>query len=325
MWRRVRLAGWRGVFSGARGGAAGLCPRWRGAVALVLAAGLAGCVSHTPARSGYYAGPTDPMDRVVADINANSAKIPSIYALLGYRADLVDPQRHRTIAISGDGTLLYRRPRSLLLRGKEPVAGEVFALGSNDEQFWLKLAGDVDTAWWGNYANLGKPCCQPMPIRPDLVMEVLGIGLFDADFLRQPVPVMRFDNAADAYVFDFDVREPDRWVVQKEIWYDRKTRLPVEVRLYQADGRVVLAARLSQPVRLGTPGQPRDRWPTIASRYDLLFPDDGTRLAFWFNDDYATQRHGFPKPTSFRRPSDFGTHRVVQVDAACSGAAETVP
>jgi hypothetical protein len=262
------------------------------------------------------------MDRVVADINANSGRIPSLYAILGYRADLADPAHHRTVSISGDGTLLYRRPRSLLLRGSETMAGEVFALGSNDEQFWLKLAGDVDTAWWGHYANLGRPGCQPIPIRPDLVVEVLGIGLFDSDFLREPVPVMRFDNDRDAYVFDFNVRGADRWELQKEIWYDRKTRQPMMVCLYGGGGRIILSARLSQPVPLQVPGRPRDQWPTIASRYDLLFPDDGTRLGFWFNDDYATQRRGFPKTASFRLPSEFGTRRVVQIDAGCSGAAD---
>src|ERR1700749_2549743 len=85
-------------------------------LALLLIA-VEGC-QPAPPPSRYYSGPTDPMWKVAGDINSNSAKVPSVYALLGYRATLVDKQHdNRTTTISGDGSLLYRRPRSLLLRG----------------------------------------------------------------------------------------------------------------------------------------------------------------------------------------------------------------
>src|SRR5277367_3042572 len=94
---------------------------------LLMAAG--GC-QPTPPPSRYYSGPTDPMWKVVADINQNNAKVPTLYALLGYRATLVDKQHgNRTKTISGDGSLLFRRPHSLLLRGTKDLVGEVFAIG----------------------------------------------------------------------------------------------------------------------------------------------------------------------------------------------------
>ena len=286
----------------------------------LLALLLTGCVPPKPAVRLAYFGPTESMAAVAAAVNANNTRIPSLYALLSYRAQIVDPQNHHTTTVSGDGTLLFRRPRGLLLRGKEAIAGEIFAIGSNDSEFWLKIGGEVDTTWWGHYANLGKPGCQPMPIRPDLVLEVLGITTFNADLLQEPAPTLRFNNDSDAYMFDWNVRGPDRWITQKEIWYDRVTKLPELVLLFDDDGRVVLRAKLSQHLPLPITDLPREQWPKVASRYDLFFPDNGSTLTFTFNDgDLAISRRGYPKPFSFRRPDPSGSRTDVQVDAGVSG------
>lgn len=279
-----------------------------------LAVFLTACRPPTPTATHFYNGPTDPMATVVADINQNSGKIPSLYATLDYQANIVDPKTRRVTSVSGDGSLLFRRPQSLLLRGNKDLVGEVFAIGSNDAEFWLKIGGDVDTTWWGHYANLGKPGCEPMPIRPDLILEILGIGLFNTDFLQQPVPVMRFDNDEDVYRFDWNVRGINRWMTLKEISYDRATHVPREVRLYDPDGRAILTAKLSDAVPLPVPGLDKSQWPLIAGKYDLLFPDTGSSISFHFSEDYATQHKGYPKPTSFRRPQP-DTKNVNQVDA----------
>jgi len=44
----------------------------------------------------------------------------------------------------------------------------------------------------------------------------------------------------------WNVRVPDRYVAQKEVWYDRKTKLPIKVLLFDPNGRVVLRADLSK-------------------------------------------------------------------------------
>ncbi len=280
-----------------------------------LALGPLGC-HPTPPVTQYYNGPTDPMWKVAADINQNSGKIPSLWALLEFKATLVDDSHHRSTSLSGDGTLLFSRPQSLLLRGTKDLVGEVFALGSNDSEFWLKLGGDVDTTWWGHYANLGKPGCESMPISPDMVLQVLGISFFDSNFLAAPMPVMKFDNDQDAYEFTWIVRGVDRLIAVKEIWYDRATLLPRLVRLFDENGRIVLAARLSGDVSLDVPDLPKAQWPRIASRYDLQFPDDGSSISFWFSDNYALRRHGHPRSTDFNRPEP-DTKQVNQIDKNC--------
>ena len=48
--------------------------------------------------------------------------------------------------------------------------------------------------------------------------QVLSIGLIDTNFLQPPVPVMRFDADADAYVFLWEVPAGDRWLAAREVW-----------------------------------------------------------------------------------------------------------
>src|SRR5580698_3182984 len=122
---------------------------------LLLRLVAVGCQPPPPPTT-YYNGPIDPIQKVASDINWNSSKIPSIYAMLEYKATLIDKEHdNHPTSISGDGSLLYRRlPASLLLRGTKDLVGEVFAIGSNQSEFWLKVGGDVDTTCWGHYAKL---------------------------------------------------------------------------------------------------------------------------------------------------------------------------
>ncbi len=263
-----------------------------------------------------YFGETLPMRDVVNVINQNNGRIPSLWAQIDYDATIVDDQKKSTTLTREDGGLLYRRPRSLLLRCNV-ATNEAFTLGSNDSEFWMKVLPGSDTTWWGHHANIGKPCCKPLPIRPDLVLEVLGVGLFDTNFVEQPVPVMRFNNQADAYMFTWNARVADRWMVLKEVWYDRSSLLPTVVRLFDSNGRVILDAKLSQHAPLETADTPQENWPKIANHYDLFFPDNGTRLSFTFSSA-ATSKNGIPRPQSFVRPAKPGTERIVQIDQDCS-------
>ncbi len=261
------------------------------------------------------------MELVVDSINHNSQRIPTLWSQLNFTATLVDPDKHTKNTIAGDGTLMYARPLSLLLDGNKDIAGLVFQLGSNNSDYWVKIRSSADSFnyYWGSYANLGKPGSATMPIRPDMVLEVLGISLYPSNFLHQPVPVMRFDNGADAYIFDLNVIALDRWETREEIWYDRASKLPIKVILYEADGRAVLKADLSQHTPVVTPGIPREQWPKIARHYDLFFPDTGSQITFDFLNDPELRhegRHGQPAPntSSFRRQDPDPSDKLVPID-----------
>ena len=177
------------------------------------------------------------------------------------------------------------------------------------------VKGDADTMWWGSYDENGNTSAdtRQMPIQPQLLLEVLGVGVIDEDLTRQPFPVMRFNNDADAYMFVWNVRVPDRFVAQKEVWYDRQTKLPMKVLLFDANGRVVLRADLSKHQPVEVEGAPKEEWPKVATNCRLYFPDSGTSMMFELND--LSLRHGgAPNDRSFVFPNEPGVNHVVQVD-----------
>ena len=267
-----------------------------------------------------YVGQTQPMNEVVAAINANNAALPTLWSRHRFEANIVDPRGRKTFA-NGDGVLLYKGPRGMRLVGEKDVAGRVFEIGSTDDRFWLTLSPPAERSqmWWGWYRNLGRPCMdtRQMSIRPDMVLEVLGIGTVNTNFLAPPAPVMRFNNDARAYMFVWSVPLGDRWAAQKEIWYDLETKLPRRVFLFDGDGRVVLRARLSNHEPVELPDVPAERWPKVARRYELFFPDTGSTMSFELYE-VAPDRRGVLAKRGIAFPSDPAVDEVIQLDRDCA-------
>lgn len=279
---------------------------------------ICGCTPQRPAPTGRaYFGPTEPLEAVVARINANNQPIRTLFAYHTFEATIYDEHGKGTF-VNGRGTLNYRKPGELLLQGKKEV-GSVFEIGSNPDRYWLTVVLGPDTMWWGYYRNLGKPCIdQSIPIRPDAMLEILGVGDIDTDFTREPAPTMRFNNDADAYMFVWNVRavHPDRWIAYREIWYDRQTLRPTLVLLFDPDGRVILRAYLSNYQPLEIEAMPKERLPSVATQYRLFFPDSGSKMNFTLSD-VALQRNGKPDDRTFQFPKQPGVSNIIQIDQGC--------
>jgi hypothetical protein len=177
----------------------------------------------------------------------------------------------------------------------------VFDIGSNEQRFWLKLRdrSDTFTLWWGSHRLIGGQKLKQLPVRPDLLADVLAVGPIDTDLLKEPAPVMRFNNDQDAYMFTWQVQLPDRWVVQKEIWYDRQTLLPKLVLLFDENGRIVLRGYLQRPTS-ASGFEPTIETPSV---YDLFFPDTGSTFRIEFSE-WQRQNRGVPTPRSFNFPGE---------------------
>ena len=265
-----------------------------------------------------YHGPTEPMADVVAAINANNAKIPTLWAnVREFEASIVDDKGKRHDELLR-GTLLYRSGGEVRVIGIKDPIGEVVQIGSSKQLYWL-VAKDPgpNTAWWGRYKYLGSECAQPIPIRPDLLIEVLGVGTINTDFNQPPVPVMRFNPEADAYMFVWNAHLPDRWIAVKEVWYDRQTKRPTRVALFDRNGRTILGAFLSNFVPVDVPNVAEKDRPMIASEYKLFFPDSGSHLRLKL-DSPQLSRKGAPSDATFRfDPQRAGVSKVIQLDEAC--------
>jgi hypothetical protein len=284
---------------------------------------LAGCCETVH----HYDGPTEPMAQVVAAINANNSKVPALWSRHNYDADFVD-DKHQSHHVGGDGVLLYIAPASMRFRAEAPIVGTVFEIGSNPQTFWLKLGPQTgDTMWWGRWADLPRmnPDDIGIPIRPDMVLDVLGIATINTNFNELPVPIMRFDTVVTkenngAYVFIWAGKLPDRWVALREVWYDRVTRHPTRVLLYNMNGRVVLRATLSDFRRVAVEGMAKDQWPEVPGKYDLTFVESGSRLSFTLEQPVLKHQESpdkpwLPDPRSFRMPDPdtVDVKRVIQI------------
>ncbi|GEM_PF-698488 len=286
-------------------------------LALALSLASLGCLPPKQVQPAGYFGPTETMAEVVNQINQNNRNIPSLWSRHDFEADIVDENGRRHF-VNGDGLLLYRKPFEMRLIGEKPVVGTVFEIGSTEERYWLIIPEQLQTMWWGYYRNIGKPCAGEIPIRPELILEVLGVSDIGTDFMAQPAPIMRFNNDADAYMFVWVIEGRDRLIAVREVWYDRQTKLPKLVLLFDDNGRILLRAYLSEHQRIPVEDLPEDQQPMIATRYQLFFPDSGSKMQFRLREPVLSRR-GFPKDVSFQFPTRPGVppDRIIQVDEHC--------
>jgi hypothetical protein len=296
---------------------------FRLAIAVIACLGIiSGCAGSKPAAPPNENRLNPPglmtMEAVVHAINANNDRIPTLWSTLNYSVTILDKGQAHSVS-SDDGVLMYRRPSGFRLVGKKEFVGTVFDMGSNAGEFWLEVVPGTNRMWWGKYADLANLNSDrlPIPIRPDLVMQVLPVAPINTNFNEQPVPTMRYDNATDAYVFVFNVKAPDRWLAEKQVSYDRATLRPRRIVLYDASGRPVLKAALSMDVRVRMPGGSPNDWPVVPGDYKLFFPDSGSSMEFSLKDVRLEQRRGrvvFPNPGSFQLPDVSGTDvRATQI------------
>ena len=289
--------------------------------AVILCALLLGCAHNNRRVRDPYTGPTLSMYEAVQKINANNRRLPTLNVTQEMDVSIVDPQTKKVDNAQLSGALLYRQGRDLLILATKTGAGRVFELGSNRDTYWMSVKVGPDTTWWGRYENLGKPCAQEIPIRPDLIQQVLGIATIGEDFNQLPAPTMRFNNDADAYMFVWNGKLPDRWVAVREVWYDRQTLLPRLVLLFDANGRVVLRAYLSEHRKVKLENVPESQWPQVATEYRLYFPDSGSKLSLHFTDVALSQplrSRQVPDDRSFHfDPERTYTSKVIQLDEAC--------
>jgi hypothetical protein len=288
-------------------------------VSVIVAAALSavGCKCPECPRPRPYDGPIEDMRTVIGRINENNRQIPTLYAQHYLEANIVDPKTGKKQFINSGGDLFVLKPRDLLLRGKKDPVGLIFEMGSTADRYWFTAYADQDTQWWGHHKNAGKPCVREMPVRPDLVGEVLGIGEVAANLLESPAPTMRFNNDWDCYMITWASRGQDQWYAEREIWYDRATFLPRNVILFDRKGAVILRAHLTEHKAIESAGGTDGKRPMIATNYDLYFPQTKSTMTIRLTDVALSTKNGNPKPGTIRFPEDPGVQHVIQIDEDC--------
>src|SRR5262245_28114093 len=102
--------------------------------AFICGSVLLGCHAPPKTKPAGYFGPTDPISMVVHDVNARVAGLPTLRAAGDFEATIVDQGRRNFI--NGEVTLLFSRPDKLRMIGKKDIAGRIFEIGTNGQEYW---------------------------------------------------------------------------------------------------------------------------------------------------------------------------------------------
>lgn len=274
--------------------------------AVLIGLALAGCNGKRPPPQKPYIPPqkTLSLSELIEALNARNAAVGSLYLASegggGFEANLRETRDQRARFVNGDIVAIYLAPDRMRLKGKKAGAGDVFDLGSDGARFWMHLPTEKQLVT-GTFQGMHPENARQLPIRPDLVLEVIGIGTVSTDLLEPPAPMLRFNPDQDVYMLTWAEPTdgpPARWNVLKEVWYDRSTLLPKLVVLFDQHGDPVLRAYLSRHLPIGDTGA------QIASRYELYFPESGSTMFLSF-DGVAERNPGnrrFPNERSFNPP-----------------------
>lgn len=136
-----------------------------------------------------------------------------------------------------EGTVYYRRPDAMRMRGFTPVGGELFEFVQANGQYTLRLPtmGRVVTGSRSDMSEMGK-LARPFELSVWAMGGVLGTGAIaqgETVALKENGDRYRLDVSAPIH----DGSQEER-AVQRRLWFDRRTLLVVQEDRLTASGDV---------------------------------------------------------------------------------------
>ena len=128
------------------------------------------------------------------------------------------------IATRVEGTVYYRRPNAMRLRGFTAVGSEIFEFVQADDRFTLRLPtmGRVLSGHPADMSEMGK-LARPFQLSVWAMRGVLGTGTVASDETAQVV------EEGDRYRLDVSGPSPDgASIVRRRLWFDRQTLLVIK-------------------------------------------------------------------------------------------------
>lgn len=269
---------------------------------------VVGCCTTPPAREPP---PWLTLPEVVSYVNANN--VPLNFGLKAHdvRAEVTLAEHAYVL----DGVMLLFKPAHFFLQLTDPFGNTVMELGTNGREYWLWVKPEMDKLWWGKHEHLDKPCAMSMPIRPDHLMEALGVADLPFDTRGPAGPALRVTPQRNELYF-LRATDEGQVFIRKEFRVDRWAPFLIREVVHRArDGRVLLHTGLSDygPVRSESAAGPmmarelRLEWPLEKSSIRL-------RIGTWRRLDLVdADAEAFVFPLA-----DGMTFRTVeQIDRAC--------
>ena len=168
------------------------------------------------------------------DLQLKQAMVDELTALLRQRESAIQTMKGLfsakvrggiiPVATRVEGTMYYRRPNAMRLRGFTAIGSELFEFVQADDQFTLRLPtmGRVLSGHPADMSEMGK-LARPFQLSVWAMRGVLGTGTITADETATAV------EDGDRYRLDVARRLPDGGsLVSRRLWFDRQTLLVVK-------------------------------------------------------------------------------------------------
>ncbi|UCF35026.1 MAG: hypothetical protein JSV78_06905 [Phycisphaerales bacterium] len=260
----------------------------------LCAAILPGC----PPRQPMVPPDPIPMDRAIETVNANSQRISTTLRARGpVTGHFTTPEGDKK-SYDLDGFLFYLPPRNLRFNLKS-IAGSEFLVGSNETHYWFVNERESYYYCRPHGESRMVPDGHPLPVRPDQMIEALGLSRIEPEGTLGPAPVHRVVNDYQQLLFvTSDASE--RIILEKEYWLDRRPpRLVRRIIFRNAEGIVEMDSRLSEYRRLGSDG------PMVPRLIEVSWPAEKSALRFRINR-WQTEDRVSPDGPQFTPPHKLG-------------------
>lgn len=185
---------------------------------LFFALGVAGCTTSEPREDVQLKQAT--ADELTALLRQRELAIETMKGLFSakVRGGIIP------IATRVEGTVFYRRPNAMRLRGFTAIGSELFEFVQADDQFTLRLPtmGRVLSGHPGDLSEMGK-LARPFQLSVWAMRGVLGTGSVSADESASLV------QDGNRYRLDISRSGADGSAsVHRRLWFDRQTLLVVK-------------------------------------------------------------------------------------------------
>ncbi len=237
----------------------------------LLFVGLAGCPDDRAIE------PWQPMHVVVSRINENNAKLDYMLKATGSAKGTLAEPGGAPSSFDLNSLVLYRKPRGLFMKLEHTFQPRLIELGSNDEEFWFwDRRSNPPVYKWGRHDRMAADAGGELRLRPDQLLEVLGLNELPIEPQGERGPYFRVFPEYYELVFLEEDASGRRYIAEAVHVGRREPFLPEDILFYAPDGHPVLIAKLSdyKAVEAGgvlAPRMIRVDWPEDASWFELRF------------------------------------------------------
>jgi len=254
-----------------------------------------------------------PIRDAISVVNQNNSGLQMTLKSKGgfARCQFTDPDgKKRKFDVDAD--LIVLCPRNMRLN-MSVLGKSYFAFGSNQERYWVEQP-DARALTWGRHDRDIQPLARELIIRPELIVQALGISLLPEDLADANGPVQRLTDDYQQLIFvDHSGQAGGGQAggrISKEFWLDRYSP--------QLIGRIVFRdpmGQIAMDAKLGNYKPIIPGGPLIPHRFEIDWPATEGHMLFttrgWKMLPQVTEEH-----PAFQFPLDRGARfdHIVDLD-----------